>query len=183
MVNVWSAKLFQSVRAVSRISSWHAKSVVGDDGYADAAYPRSSQESKSVLKIRKALDGTKPTKRSAIANAFLAKKDTPAVVLMLRADAYIRIGRYDDALRDARKAQLELGEDIELRSQFIGAFLGQGLADSALHYVAKGGEMKNDQEYHLSKGCHLWVVTRLEQGVAGLRQRCGTLPRFFPNVS
>lgn len=110
-----------------------------------------AQESKSVLKIRKALDGNKPYKAIGYCERILAKKDTPAVVLMLRADAYNRIGRYDDALRDARKAQVALGDDIELRSQFIGAFLGKGLADSALHYVELGGDEK-DQEFLFRKG-------------------------------
>jgi tetratricopeptide (TPR) repeat protein len=104
-----------------------------------------AQQSKNELKIRKALDKDHAYKAIGYCERIFAKKDTPAVVLMLRADAYNRIGRYDDALRDARKAQQVLGDDVELRSQFIGAFLGQGLADSALHYVDKGGEVKNEE--------------------------------------
>ena len=97
-----------------------------------------AQYEKEEARVRKTLAAGKPYKAIGYCERILIKKDAPARFLVLRADAYCRIGEYDKAMRDSKKAQATLGDDVELRSQFIGAYLGLGLPDSALTYVADG---------------------------------------------
>ena len=56
---------------------------------------------------------------------------------ILRADGLIRTGAYGKALNDAKTAQALLGDDLALRSQFVGAYLGLGMLDSAVMYFSK----------------------------------------------
>lgn len=89
-------------------------------------------------RVRKALAAGKPYKAIGYCERVLIKKDPPARFLVLRADAYCRVGEYEKAIRDAKKAQTTLGDDVELRSQLIGAYLGLGHPDSALVHVGAG---------------------------------------------
>lgn len=93
-----------------------------------------AQFEKAEATVRKALADGKPYKAIAKAESALSKKDAPTVFHVLRADGYNRIGSYAKALKDAKAAQPLLGDDLELRSQFVGAYLGLDLPDSALNF-------------------------------------------------
>lgn len=97
-----------------------------------------AQYEKEEACVRKTLAAGKPYKAIGYCERVLIKKDPPARFLVLRADAYCRVGEYEKAIRDAKKAQAILGDDVELRSQLIGAYLGLGQPDSALMYVGDG---------------------------------------------
>lgn len=97
-----------------------------------------AQFEKEELRVRKTLAAGKPYKAIGYCERVLIKKDAPARFLVLRADANCRIGEYEKALRDAKRAQVTLGDDPELRSQLIGAHLGLGRPDSALLFVGDG---------------------------------------------
>jgi len=97
-----------------------------------------AQYEKEEARIRKTLAMGKAYKAIGYCERVLIKKDAPARFLVLRADAYCRVGEYEKAIRDAKKAQATLGDDVELRSQLIGAYLGLGRMDSALYYIGTG---------------------------------------------
>ena len=99
--------------------------------------PVHAQFEKAEAVVRGALAKGKPYKAIAKASAALEKKDAPPVFHILRADGLIRTGAYGKALNDAKTAQALLGDDLALRSQFVGAYLGLGMLDSAVMYFSK----------------------------------------------
>lgn len=113
-----------------------------------------AQYEKEEARVRKTLAAGKPYKAIGYCERVLIKKDPPARFLVLRADAYCRIGEYEKAIRDAKKARITLGDDVELRSQLIGAHLGLGQPDSALIYVGDGkpGDASAAEEFAFRVG-------------------------------
>jgi tetratricopeptide (TPR) repeat protein len=106
-----------------------------------------AQFTKIEAQVRAALHADKPYKALAKAQGALSRKEVPPVFYVLRADAYVRIGEYAKALRDAGTARALLGDTQEVRSQLIGAHLGLGQVDSALYYIVGSPEQVDDAEY------------------------------------
>ncbi len=103
-----------------------------------------AQYEKGIAKVRSALAKDKPYKAISHAQRVLLKNDTLAEVLVLRADAYNRIGKSELALRDARKAMKSMPNDVDVRAQMIASYLGLGRPDSAMVYILDGPGPKNE---------------------------------------
>lgn len=94
-----------------------------------------AQFEKLERQVRAALADDKPYKALSKSQGALSRKGAPAVFRVLRADAYNRLGEYEKAKRDADLAKAALGYTLEVRCQLMGAYLGLGQMDSALHLV------------------------------------------------
>lgn len=134
-----------------------------------------AQQDKGIERVRAALLKDKPYKAITLSQHVISKNDTPAVVLALRADAHNRIGKYDLALSEAQRARKELPMDVDVRAQLMGAFLGLGMADSALA-VALENAAPNEM-YLLRKGLAHQQVNEPSKALAVFDEGV----RSFPN--
>lgn len=111
-----------------------------------------AQFEKAEANVRKALARNKPYQVITLAERALTKKGAPPVFHLLRADGFIRVGRYDQARYEVEQARATLGDTPEFRSQLIGLHLGVFQLDSALTYVRGPEEVVADPEHVLRAG-------------------------------
>lgn len=137
-----------------------------------------AQHEKGIAKVRAALAKDKPYKAIGMSQRVISKNDTPSVVLVLRADAYNRMGRHEVALREAKRAMKELPNDVEARAQLMGAFLGLGMPDSAL---AVAMENAAPNEMHLlRKGMAYQQLKEQDKALAAFDEGVRAYPNSAP---
>ncbi|MBL7950753.1 MAG: tetratricopeptide repeat protein [Flavobacteriales bacterium] len=105
-----------------------------------------AQFEKAEMKVRAALADGKPYKAITLSERALTKKGAPPIFHVLRADGFIRVGRYQQARYHLEQAREALGGTPEFRSQLIGVHLGQGQSDSAFLLVQEPEVVVNDAE-------------------------------------
>lgn len=106
-----------------------------------------AQFEKAEARVRKALARDKPYQVISLAERALTKPGAPPIFHVLRADGFIRVGKYEQARREVEEAREALGDTPGFRSQLIGIHLGLGQVDSALRYVAEPEAIANDPEH------------------------------------
>lgn len=106
-----------------------------------------AQFEKAEAKVRGALAMDKPYKAISWSERALTKKNAPPVFHVLRADGFIRVGKYEQARYQLEQAKSALGETPAYRSQRIGLYLGLGRTDSALMLVSAPEAIVSDAEH------------------------------------
>lgn len=111
-----------------------------------------AQFEKAEARVRKALADEKPYQVISLSERALTKKGAPPIFHVLRADGFIRVGKYEQARYELEQARAALGDTPEFRSQLIGVHLGTGHLDSALLFVRAPVDLAGDPEHLFRAG-------------------------------
>lgn len=140
----------------------------------------SAQFEKLETSAREALAKDKPYRALTLTERALTRKGAPAIFHVIRAEAYNRIGSYQKAMGELRKAP-ELRANAEYRTNLIGSYTGLGNLDSAEVLIAPQVDPGASEEHLYRAGRVLALRERWRQALdhfhAGV-ERFPTSPRM-----